>query len=317
MMAEAAQTPPVWRASDALPRIVFVFGKGGVGRSTIATALGLVRAARGERVLVLEWAVADAIGPWFGAPPAGAAPSEIAPGVSVANFSLDEALRAYFVDHLHVGLVYRHVIRARPIARLLAVAPGLEEMFFLGQLWWLVTLADREAGLRFDRIVVDAPATGHSTSLLDVPGTLAQMGASGLLALETRRVLELVADPERVGAVVVAVPEPLVVDETLELVPRIGERLGRPPLAVVVNRSAAAIAGATDDPPWLAALAAQVSPPSRHALAAMHRELRASVAVERSLVAQVGCPITVIPEQLATTPIDVVRGVAGALAEAR
>ncbi|HET9993672.1 MAG TPA: ArsA-related P-loop ATPase, partial [Kofleriaceae bacterium] len=225
-----------------MPRIVFVLGKGGVGRSTVAAALGTLLAERGERVLVMEWSIADCIGPWFGAPPVGAQPVAIAPRFSLCNFALDEALRAYFVDHLHLGLVYRHVIRSPAVAQVIAAAPGLSEMLFLGTLWWLITLAEREVGLHFDRIVVDAPATGHGASLLDVPATLSTMGVSKLLAVETRRLTELVADPDRVGAIVVGLPEPLVVDETLELIPRVTQRLDRPPLALIVNRSTLAIA---------------------------------------------------------------------------
>jgi len=95
----AAQKHGVAIASTVLPRIIFVLGKGGVGRSTVSTALASLLAARGERVLVLQWAVADSIGPWFGKPAAGQDPVEVRPGVSVANFSLEDSLRAYFVDH--------------------------------------------------------------------------------------------------------------------------------------------------------------------------------------------------------------------------
>ncbi len=254
MASEARELPFM----AALPRIIFVLGKGGVGRSTVSAALGVHLAERGERVLVLEWALADCIGPWFGAPPAGPNPVEIAPRLSVTNFALDEALRAYFVDHLHLGFVYRRIIRARPVAQLLEVASGLAEMFFLGELWWLTTLAEKEAGLHFDRIVVDAPATGHGASLLDVPATLAQMRVAGLLETETRRVVDMMADPLRTGALIVSLPEPLVIDETLELVPRVTERLGRSPLALIINRSAATLAPDAH-PSWLAPLAAQLS----------------------------------------------------------
>ena len=294
-----ATSTPVW---SALPRIVFVLGKGGVGRSTVAAALATAAARRGERALILQWAIADSIGPWFGISPAGATPVTIAPRIAVANFSLDYALRAYFVDHLRMGLVYRRVLRARPVARMLEIAPGLAEMFFLGQLWWLVTLARSEAGLDFDRIIVDAPATGHGTSLLDVPATLARMGASGLLATETRRVVDLVADPARTGAIVVALPEPLVVDETLELVPRVAARLGRAPLALIVNRSAAEVAAAS--PAWLDEL--RVTDKSRRALAAIDEELRTRVAIENDLRARVGCASFALPELLGHAPRDVV-----------
>lgn len=303
-------------ANGALPRILFVLGKGGVGRSTVAAALGLARAARGERVLILEWALADTIGPWFGVPPAGPAPVAIAPRLCACNFTLDEALRAYFVDHLHAGLIYRHVIKARSVARMLEVAPGLAEMFFLGQLWWLTNLAEREAGLAFDRLIVDAPATGHGASLLDVPETLAVMGAAGLLAVETGRVTAMMADPAQVGAVVIALPEPLVVDETLELVPRVTARLGRPPLAVLINRSAAAIASAAARPAWLDELTAQLTPPAASALAELHAELRARVEIEAALrdrLAGAAGAISGIADLPGRGPRQVVEAIAAAL----
>lgn len=303
-------------AATTLPRIIFVLGKGGVGRSTMSAALGLLCAERGERVLIMEWAVADTIGPWFAAAPAGPTPTEVAPRLSVANFALEEALRAYFVDHLHLGLLYRRVVRARAITRMIDVAPGLAEMFFLGQLWWLITLADREAGLRFDRIIVDAPATGHAASLFDVPSLASAMATTSLLAVETRRVVDMMADPARTGAVMVSLPEPLVVDETLELVPRVTARLGRAPLAVIVNRSACSVVGDDEHPPWLDALGARLSGGSRAAVAALHDELRARVVVEATLRRQVACGTASIAEWPGRRPIEVVRTAAHVLGAA-
>lgn len=310
MRADQQEPPPSF-ADAPLPRIVFVFGKGGVGRSTVAAALGLHRARR-ERVLVIEWAVADCIGPWFGAAPAGPTPTAIAPRLAVSNFAVDEALRAYFVDHLHLGFLYRTVIRARAVGHMLAVAPGLAEMFFLGQLWWLITLAEREAGLAFDRIIVDAPATGHGASMLDVPAIVAGMSVAGLLATETARVTGMLADPRRVGAIVVTLPEPLVVEETATLVARLATGLGRGPLALIVNRSGTAIAGDTR-PAWLDALA--LSPPARVALDELDAELRARGAIERDLRATAACPVAAIPELPGRAPADVVRAIAAGLAE--
>ena len=300
-------------ASSALPRIVFVLGKGGVGRSTLSAALGLLCAQRAERTLIMQWAVADAIGPWFGAAPAGPTPTEIAPRLSVANFALDDAMRAYFVDHLHLGLVYRSVIRARAVTRMIEVAPGLAEMFFLGQLWWLITLAEREAGLGFDRVIVDAPATGHAASLLDVPSLATAMATTSLLSVESHRVLDMLADPIRTGAVVVSLPEPLVVDETLELIPRVSSRLGRAPLALVVNRSADSIVGGDDRPPWLELLAARLGEPSRRAIRALHAELRERRVIEAELQRRVACSTVSFVELPGRPPIEVARAAARVL----
>ncbi len=75
----------------------------------------------------------------------------------------------------------------------------------------------------------------------------------------------MMADPAWTGAVVVALPEELSVEETLELVPRISERMGRPPLALLVNRSV----GTTDtgaSRAGLAALRERLSPVARRGL---------------------------------------------------
>ena len=256
-----------------LSRIVFVLGKGGVGRTTVSTALGLSLAERGERVLVLEWTVAEAIAPWFGLAPAGVQPVLVAPGLSVANYRLDEALRAYFVDHLHLGAFYRHVVNGQHVRRLIEAAPGIAELLFLGQLWWLTTLAEAEAGLAFDRIVVDTPATGHGASLLDLPSTLSAMGASGLLGSELERVATMMRDPAWTSALVVTLAEDLAMEETLELVPRATADLGRAPLAALVNRSVARLGFEGAAPAWLPALEARLTPPAREGLETVHAEL--------------------------------------------
>ncbi len=273
---------PCRRLRGMLPRIVFVLGKGGVGRSTVSAALGLHLARAGERVLVLEWALGDAIAPWFGLPPAGVDPVEVAPRLSVANFRLDAALRAYFVDHLRLRRVYHHIIDGPQVRRLIAAAPGISELLFLGQLWWLTSLAEQEAGLCFDRIVVDAPATGHGSSLLELPQTLSALGLSALLALEVGRVRAMMADPAWTGALLVALPDELSLEETRALLPRATRALGRAPLFAFVNRSASRCFGhgaSGCDP-----LAQRLSPSSHAALGMLEAELRARTHYEAALL---------------------------------
>ena len=206
----------------------------------------------------------------------------MAPGLSVANYRLDEALRAYFVDHLHLRAFYRHVVNGQHVRNLIEAAPGIAELLFLGQLWWLTTLAEAEAGLAFDRIIVDTPATGHGASLLDLPSTLSGMGASGLLGGELERVATMMRDPAWTGALVVTLAEDLAMEETLELVPRATADLGRAPMAALVNRSVAGL-GLEAPAPWLAPLEARLSPPARRGLATVHDELRGRARCEAEL----------------------------------
>lgn len=301
-----------------LPRIVLVLGKGGVGRSAVSAALGSALSERGERVLIVEWTIAEAIAPWFGLPPVDVEPRAIAPRLSVMNYRLSAVLRTYFVDHLKLGLFYRHIIDGPHLRALIEAAPGFAELMFVGHLWWLTGLAEKEAGLAFDRVIVDAPATGHGASLLDLPATLASLGATGLLGMEIGRVTALLADPARTGALVVALPEELAVDETLELVPRVTRALGRPPIATIVNRCVAPIAGTFARPPWVDALAARLSPIAREGLEVLEGDLRGRAAraeeLVRALAGATEAGTFLLDEQLAmageASPGDVVRALA-------
>ncbi len=268
---------------DALPRATFVLGKGGVGRSTVAAALGLELARRGRRACVFGWTVEDPIGPWFGAPPAGLTPAEVAPGLSVANYRLEDTLELYFVGHLRLPRFHRHVIRSRHVRELIDAAPGLAEVFFVGHVWWLTTLAEKEAGLRFDHVIVDAPATGHGVSLLDLPAVLASLRASGLVAVETERITAMMSDPASTGTVIVTLAEELAEEETAELVPRVTQRMGRPPLGILVNRSAAHLAGALHRRDWLDELFVRLSAEARDGLETITSELSARIAREAAM----------------------------------
>lgn len=218
-------------------KLLFVLGKGGVGRSTVSAALAELYAARNESVLIVQWTVHDAISPQFALPPRLSHESkQLRPGIWVMNFEAEEAMREYFVDHLKLKMLHSVVIENRHVQRLVQAAPGLQELFFLGRLFWLVHLAQQERGTSFDRIIVDAPAMGHGVSLFRISATVASMGMAGPLAVECERVTGMLYDESTVGTIVVTIPEELPVEETLEFLPQIETELGRPPLFVVLNR---------------------------------------------------------------------------------
>lgn len=265
-----------------LPRILFVMGKGGCGRSSVAAALGCCFAARGESTLIVEWTFSEAIAPWFGLPRAGHEPVQLAHRLSAMNFSLDETLREYFVGHLGLRLLHDSVIASTHVQRLIQAAPGVAELLFCGRLFWLTALARDEVGVSYDRIVVDAPATGHGAPLLAIPAMLAGFDSAGLLGLESRRVTEMFADPAWTGALAVTLPEELAVEETLELLPRIASDLGRPAIAVAVNRSVDRFVSGEVDPPWLDELAGPMVPRQAAALRTVLADLTGRKERERS-----------------------------------
>jgi len=269
--------------------VVFVLGKGGVGRSTVAAALGAGFAAGGERVLIVQWAVADAISPWFGCAPAGYDAGPIAPGLATMNFSADAALEQYFVEHLGLGTFYRSVISSRHVHRLTRAAPGLEELMFLGTLMWLTTLARDERGWSYDHVIVDPPAMGHAASLFAIPHATSTLGLGGLLATECARVAAMLADPARSAALVVTTPEELAIEETLEFWPRIARELGRPPLAAIINRSVRQLGAPPADARacgWLQAIRDAAAPGTREGLERVYGHLARRADRERTLAGQ-------------------------------
>ncbi len=307
--------------SPVLPPLLFVLGKGGVGRSTVAAALATRFAARGERTLIVQWAVADAISPWYGRPPAGHQAQEIAPRLSTMNYAPEETLREYFVEHLKLRLFYQVVVRNRQVRRMSRAAPGLEELLFLGRLFWLVGPMRDDLGWAWDRVVVDAPAMGHGVGLFAVPRAAEMLGLGGLLRDECARVGALVADPARAAALVVATAEELVVEETLELLPRLGAALGRPPRAAVINRSVARLGALPSraECAWLAPLVAAVPPEARDGIARLYAALARRRAREDALADRLAAlaPIAVDDALLVDaepSPARVIAAAAAALA---
>jgi len=269
-------------------RLVFVLGKGGVGRTTLATSFAQACAMNGEKTLIVQWALHDSVSMLFAKPAAGHDSAPIAPNLWTMNFTSDEAIREYFIDHLKMRLVYNLVIENKHVQRLIHAAPGVQELFFLGRLFWLVCLSEEIRGTRFDRIVVDAQATGHGVSLFTVAPTIAQFGMTGPLASECDRVAKMIANPELVGTALVTLPEELPVEETLEFLPRLTRDLGRSPNVLFVNRSLAPYVesnrAALDEQYVLEIWKKRLNTEKAlHALNLLHRDLRKRVHFENIL----------------------------------
>lgn len=273
-------------------RLVFFLGKGGVGRTTLATSFAQTCALRGEKTLIVQWALQDSVSSLFARSMAGHDSSPIGENLWTMNFSPDEAIREYFIDHLKLKLIYNLVIENKHVQRLIHAAPGVQELFFLGRLFWLVCLSEEIRGTRFDRIVVDAQATGHGVSLFTIAPTIAQFGMTGPLATECDRVAQMLSDKSLVGCALVTLPEELPVEETLEFLPRLTNDLGRPPNMLFVNRSIAPFVAA--NPRALDAEHVQSiwqsklhSSAALHALQILHRDLRKRQQFEQLLRSEI------------------------------
>jgi anion-transporting ArsA/GET3 family ATPase len=221
--------------------LVVVTGKGGVGKTTVAAALGLVAARRGKRVIVAEVArrsdVASILGTASGREDRVFAEHEIAPGLFHISIDPEDALAEYLHDQLGSSGLATVLSGSRMFGLLAAATPGLRELLTIGKVWELAQPERRtKGGWPYDLVIVDAPATGHGVAVLTAPRTFADAAAGGPVARQATRIDTTLSDPAQTALVAVARAEEMPVSETIELQRDLRERLGRELDAVVVNR---------------------------------------------------------------------------------
>src|SRR3954463_13788727 len=201
-------TLPVRMADRLDKRLIFVTGKGGVGKSTVSAALGLAAARSGRRTIVAELSYQDRIAKAFGGEDSHFTEVEIGDRLWTISIDPQHALEEYL----------RIQIRVKPMADLLsgskmfqyfAVAtPGMSELVTMGKVWELVQPERRTKGASaYDLVIVDSPATGHGVGMLTSPRTFADIARVGPIANQGRAIYATVTDRRHTGVVAVALPE--------------------------------------------------------------------------------------------------------------
>jgi anion-transporting ArsA/GET3 family ATPase len=197
-------------------RLVFVTGKGGVGKSTVATALGLLAARRGLRTIVAELASQERVQHTFAQRSERFEEVELAPGLFAISIDPQDAMEEYL--RIKGGAV-GHLLSSSRVFNAFAMAtPGMRELLSIGKVWELAQLERKTRGAAsYDYVIVDAPATGHGMGLLRTPTTFAEIARVGPIARQGRKIAATIADREFTAIIAVATPEEMAINETLAL----------------------------------------------------------------------------------------------------
>jgi anion-transporting ArsA/GET3 family ATPase len=254
-------------------RLVFVTGKGGVGKSTFALALGTLAARRGMRTIVAEIG-AQRLARTFSRTSESFAEVELRPDLFTIAIDPEHAMEEYL--RVKTGTVGHALGQSRLFQAFAMATPGMRELLTIGKAWELAQTQRRtDDALPYELVVVDAPASGHGVGLLRTPRTFAEIAKVGPIAHQGRAIAETIADPAFTAVVAVATPEEMPVNETIALAETLGrDRLGL--AAVVLNARYGERFDQEELPLLEGALASVTAPRGRAALrAALSERARA------------------------------------------
>jgi anion-transporting ArsA/GET3 family ATPase len=211
-------------------KLLFVTGKGGVGKSTVAASLGLLAAEQGKRTLVCEVDAKGNLADFYEAGPTHFAARELQPNLWAMSMDTEESLKEYLSLQLKIPLLAKIGPLARTFDFIANAAPGVKEILTVGKLCYEV----RER--HYDLVVVDSVASGHIVGQLTAPLGINELVSVGMVRHQTQWMLDILTDPAQTGVVIVSAPEEMPVTETIELAGRLEAETDVDLAAIVVNR---------------------------------------------------------------------------------
>lgn len=168
-------------------RLLWVGGKGGVGKTTVAAALAVLAASRDQRCLIVSTDPAHSLGDVFDRP-LDDRPTRLLPNLDAMEIDPDAEVDAHLqrvteqMRKLAAPEMLNELTRQMQLTR---HSPGTQEAALLERISRLVTAPPDD----YDLIIFDTAPTGHTLRLLTLPEAMAAW-TDGLLS-HSRKSAEL------------------------------------------------------------------------------------------------------------------------------
>ena len=211
----------MWSDTLSHRKLVFVTGKGGVGKTSCSVALAQSFKDSGKRVLLVESSKLPQLPEYC---------RDL--GIDTINLDISDCFKDYIVDNLGQARLYEAVFSRDVVKTFLETIPGLGEVMLLGRIFWAL---NPRSSYQYDMIVFDAPSSGHFLSLLTTPKAMIETGIGGPLMGEVQKVYDFLKSGAA-SMVYLVTPEELVVSEAIDFLPQIQSKVEVPMELILLNR---------------------------------------------------------------------------------
>lgn len=196
---------------------MFVAGKGGTGKTTIAAALCLLAARRGKQVLAVDVDAKGDLAVALGSRGTSFRPELAQPGISVLALHAEESFQEYLRIYFKVPRLARMTPMSKVFDFVANAVPGPRDTLIVGKIAFEERRRDSDRRPVWDLIVVDCSASGHILAQLRAARAMLELVRGGLIRGQIEWIDKVISDKRRTAAVLTALPEEMPVVETLEL----------------------------------------------------------------------------------------------------
>ncbi len=207
------------------PRFLFFTGKGGVGKTSVASATAIALADRGRHLLLVSTDPASNLDEVLGVE-LGSAPRPV-PGVTGLDASNLDPLTAAAAYRERVVGPYRGILPEATVANIEEQLSGACTVEIAAFDEFTMLLADPAATAGYDHVLFDTAPTGHTLRLLSLPGAWNQFMDTSTLGISCigplagltnqhesyRAAIATLGDPARTLLVLVSRADPMALDE--------------------------------------------------------------------------------------------------------
>lgn len=201
-------------------KLWIVTGKGGVGKSSLATSLAIYASSHGKKVTLYRIGTGSE--------------SKYLQNRSVDEKFLeaDECLKKYIEYKVPIKPISHFISHHKIFEALFKISPGLGDMSVIGR---VVFEAGLDSQSESDLVILDAPATGHGIGMLFSPTIYSKIFSRGPIHKDTEEINGFIKNPDLTSLFLITLPEEMPLTETLELQKEL-EALDLSPSEVFVNR---------------------------------------------------------------------------------